>query len=193
MAVKILLTGSPGVGKTTILENVLQILLAQNKKVMGCLVKEERFKGKRERFHIHYIPDNKTTVLASHLEKLSDFFVSRFSVNTRALKEELFPFMDKMVQSSIDTTLIFDEIGRMQKGGTPQGDSKKDESLSHEFLKKVDQLFASPHNMIATILYDDEEWTHKYKNYPHVKVITVTQDNRDSIVPSVMKLLEPHS
>jgi len=43
--------------------------------------------------------------------------------------------------------------------------------VSEKFAKLTDSLFESDLNLIATIVYDEEEWSLKYKENPNVFLI----------------------
>ena len=52
---RILLSGAPGAGKSTILEKVIMHLSVQNQNVVGCIVKEMKTNGLQEHSTVHYI------------------------------------------------------------------------------------------------------------------------------------------
>lgn len=165
---KIILSGEPGIGKSTILEKVLAQCKMHNKSVHGCIVKEVQSSGIRSGFKIHYLPSYKETLLACCKKRLSLKYISKFSVNLNAIEGELIPFMNHMSLDKVSDIFIFDEIGRMQ-------------NLSPGFLLAVDSLLSVKKPIIATIVHDDEIWARKYKNHPDYLHITVTHKNRDSL------------
>ncbi len=173
---KILLSGMPGIGKSTILEKVLEQLRKQNQQVMGCIVKEMQTNQVRSGFKIHYFPSSKETVLASCEHQFSSQQISKFSVNIDALENELIPFMHEMSESKTYDMLIFDEIGRMQ-------------SLSPQFIPAVDSIMHSNKSLIATIVYDDEMWARKYKDNQNIFFIVANQNNRDFIATLINRML----
>lgn len=171
---KILLSGIPGVGKSTILKNLIKTL--NLKKIKVCIVEEIRNNEKRSGFNVKYIPSEKESLLASKTLKLSDIYMSDYSVNLDAIEQEMIPFMKEMTTTKENDLLIFDEIGRMQ-------------NLSSHFIKAVDKLLESKNDLLATIVYDDEPWARKYKDDKNNFLITVTLSNRDFILPLLRAML----
>lgn len=173
---KILLSGMPGIGKSTILEKVLDQLKKQKQQVMGCIVKETQSNKVRSGFKIHCFPSHRETLLASCEQKLSSQYVSKFAVNIHALDDELIPFMHEMSHSKTCDVLIFDEIGRMQ-------------NLAPQFMTAVDLIMQTRHSLVATIVYDDEIWARKYKEDLQNFFIVVTKNNRDFIPTLINSML----
>ena len=173
---RILLSGAPGAGKSTILEKVIMHLSVQNQNVVGCIVKEMKTNEVRHGFEIHYFPSNTVTLLASCDEILSLEYISRFSVNIDAIENELIPFMYQMCSSAANDILTFDEIGRMQ-------------NLSPKFMTAVDSLMKAKQSLIATIVYDDEIWARKYKYDADTFFIVVTEQNRECVPTLINAML----
>lgn len=161
---KIILQGPHGVGKSTVLKKVYTLL--EHKKPKGCIVEEERKNGVRVGFKIKYLPENRTTLLASVTEKLSDIYLSKYSINIKAIENELIPYMLEMNDESPHGVFIFDEIGRMQQ-------------KSEKFIPAVDHIMSISKIVIATIVYDDEVWARKYKKDDKNLILTVTEQNRE--------------
>jgi nucleoside-triphosphatase len=149
---KIFVTGEPGVGKSTLLNKV--ITHNNHLSLKGCVVDAIIKNDKRSGFNIRYIsPEgsfNKRTLLSSKEEHLSDFYISKYSVNLKGLEEEFIPFMKNIIETHPPDLIIFDEIGRMQNA-TPL------------FLSHLDLLLEKETPIIATVVLDDEKWARKYK------------------------------
>ncbi|MDR3224043.1 MAG: nucleoside-triphosphatase [Holosporales bacterium] len=172
---KIILQGRPGIGKSTILKKIYTLLESKNAK--GCIVEEERENGNRVGFRIKYLPEGNSTKLASVNEKLSDVYLSKYSINIGAIENEMIPYMLNMKSESPHGVFIFDEIGRMQQ-------------KSEKFIQAVDHIMSISKPVIATIVYDDEIWARKYKNNIENFVITVTEFNRDYIADLIKTMLD---
>jgi nucleoside-triphosphatase len=172
---KIILQGRPGIGKSTILKKVYSLLESKNPK--GCIVEEERENGDRVGFRIKYLPEGSLTKLASINEKLSDAYLSKYSINIDAIENEMIPYMLSMKSESPHGVFIFDEIGRMQQ-------------KSEKFVQAVDHIMSISKPVIATIVYDDEIWARKYKSNTENFVITVTELNRDCIASLIKTMLD---
>ncbi|MDR1289011.1 MAG: nucleoside-triphosphatase [Holosporales bacterium] len=174
---KIILQGPPGIGKSTILQKVYTLLEAKNPK--GCIVEEERKNGDRVGFIIKYLPEGDVTRLASIREKLSDIYLSKYSINIEAIENEMIPYMLSMTSDSPHGVFIFDEIGRMQQ-------------KSEKFLPAVDHIMSISKPVIATIVNDDEIWARKYKNDDRNFIIKVTELNRDHIANLIKIMFDYH-
>ncbi len=169
---KVFITGKPGVGKTTLLKKVIRCENFHN--VDGCIVEEIKNETSRLGFFIRYLLSNCQTLLASKTEHLSDFYLSKYSINLKGLEEELIPYMEKMIKNQNLDFIIFDEIGRMQ-------------NASSLFLSKLDCLLRKDCFIISTIVFDDEEWARKYKNTNFQ--MTLTEKNRDDCLNIIQYLI----
>jgi nucleoside-triphosphatase len=172
---KIILQGRPGVGKSTILKKIYTLLESKNPR--GCIVEEERENGDRIGFRIKYLPEGGSTQLASTKEALSNVFLSKYSINIKAIENELIPYMFNMSSESDHGVFIFDEIGRMQQ-------------KSDKFIPAVDHIMSISKPVIATIVHNDEIWARKYKNNIENFVIAITEFNCNYIADTIKTMLE---
>ncbi|CAO5678773.1 MAG: hypothetical protein HEEMFOPI_00409 [Holosporales bacterium] len=170
---KIFITGEPGVGKSTLLNQLIKT--NEHRTIMGCVVDAVKKDEKRSGFKIRYIPSNKETVLASKEEHLSDYYISKYSVNVEGIEKELIPYMEKMTNAPNIDLIIFDEIGRMQNA-TPL------------FLKQLDQLLKKETIIISTLVLYDEEWARKYKTSDFQ--IKITKENRCESLKIIQYLID---
>lgn len=164
---KILLSGKPGVGKSTVLSKVRETLLSEGLTVSGCLVKEIRELNNRLGFEVHYMPSQAITVLGHRQILFSSKYVSNYSINISGIDQELIPFMNRLSLSTPSDVMLFDEIGRMQ-------------NMSPSFIPALDCLLSADIPLIATIVNDPEEWAQKYKEDPNFFYVIVDAENRDS-------------
>jgi nucleoside-triphosphatase THEP1 len=63
------------------------------------------------------------------------------------------------------------------------------ELFSKEFRKAVTEAVESEKPVLGTVMAGRHPWVDALKALPQVTVIEVTQDNREQMVPLVMKLL----
>lgn len=164
----LIITGPPKIGKSTILEKVIANLIKKNKCLLGCVVKEIKEQNNRIGFDLCFLPSNKTMLMASSKQNLSNQKIGKFSVSINTIENYLIQQINAMSEDQIHDVLVFDEIGRMQ-------------NLSHKFLPAIDMLMKSKKPLIATIVNDDEIWARKYKNNSQNFVITANESNRDFI------------
>ena len=162
---KIVLTGQPGVGKSTVLEKVIQ--LYEGKKV-GVICKEIRDKdGIRVGFMaVNSRGDSK--VFAHTTAISSTFTVGKYFVDIEAIDSFILPEISSA--KTPDTLVYIDEIGRM-------------EAHSERFLATVDTIFGGDSSVLATVVRDPKPWSLQYKTNPLILVLTVTATNREKLPP----------
>ncbi len=174
---KILISGAPQCGKTTIMNKIIHELKVSQLECMGCLVHEVKQDNSRVGFNICYFPSHETEILASKTDTYSDFYIGKYSVNVAGINEKLIPFMHQMAHMLDDKIIIFDEIGRMQ-------------NCSQLFLPTLDQLMHSAHTMLASIVHDDEVWARPYKTNEKVFLIPLDEKNRQDVFDLIMVMLK---
>jgi nucleoside-triphosphatase len=159
---KILLTGKPGIGKSTILKKV-----AGNLKMLkyGIVADEIRNNvGRRVGFKAVAF-DGRNSIFAHKSAFKTEFAVGEYFVDVKVINDFVVPELKRGMDKNNSVVLI-DEIGRMQ-------------SLSAEFLKTIRELFSSRSNLLATIVLDDEPWSLEFKKYPGAILIEVNEKNRE--------------
>jgi len=155
----ILLTGNPGVGKTTIIKKVISGL----KNKGGFFTEEIKEKGKRIGFRIVTI-DGEKGILA-YREK-GEFMIGPYSVNIKDLEEIAVKSVDSPIKEK--DIVIIDEIGKM-------------EILSSKFRGVVMKALESPKIVIGVIHRENSGFLKKIKERKDVELIEVRFDNRDYV------------
>jgi nucleoside-triphosphatase len=154
---KLLLTGPPGVGKTTLIQKVI----SQAERAFWVVCTEVRNEqGQRVGFEAETSTGLKGLIAHKH-NISSDAMIGDYRVDPAAI-DHLFAQPIKAAQAN--QFLIIDEIGRMQM-------------LSSAFSSVIHGLFESEANFIATIRYVDE-WTKEFTNRLDVITIVLTPENR---------------
>jgi nucleoside-triphosphatase len=165
----ILLTGSPGCGKTTAIKRILARL---SRPAGGFYTEEVRQGGARNGFKIVTL-DGREGMLA-HVNIHSSARVGRYGVDTRVV--------DTIVVDSIRRALaekrlvVIDEIGPM-------------EIFSSAFCQVVVEALASDAMILGTIVKRRNLFADKIKALPNVNLIEVTTVNRDRMVDEVLSQL----
>ncbi len=169
----ILLTGRPGVGKTTIIREIAQRLGAA---AGGFYTAEIRESGRRQGFKLVTL-DGKEGIL-SHVDITDTPRVSGYGVNLRDLEEIGVTALRRAVAEA--QCVVVDEIGKM-------------ELLSDEFRMAIVEAIESDSTVVGTVMTSRNQWVDRIKNLPQVTVLEVTRDNREQMVPLVMELLQSPS
>ncbi|CAG0881616.1 unnamed protein product [Cyprideis torosa] len=178
----ILLTGSPGVGKTTLVEKVVELCRRSNVPVEGFFTREVRGSGgRRVGFDIITL-DGQTGPLARIDPTLRGPTVGQYTVTLDSLESLTLPLLLKADMGGI---LVIDEIGKM-------------ELYSKRFTTTVRKAFADPAGarILATIPVKGLHslpLVEELRSRPDVRVVEVSRQNRDSLDHKLFTLLQANS
>lgn len=163
MAIRIAVTGSPGVGKSTLVQKAAA---ATGCRVGGVLARDKRFKDRRIGFELLDLASGATGMLAD--EAGSGPQLGKYRVHS----EELDKIGAQAVENALSCDLIVvDEVGPM-------------ELSSRKFVSAVEKALSSEKPMLVVL----HEWSqHRLakKIRGTFKVMTVTKENRDSLVKEI--------
>jgi nucleoside-triphosphatase len=166
MAPRIAVTGSPGVGKSTL---VARVVAASDLKVGGVLARERRYKDRRTGFELLDLSTGAIGVLAD--ETGSGPQLGKYRVHP----EDLEGIGAKAIEAALKCDLIVvDEIGPM-------------ELSSRKFVSAVEMAIASSKPMLVVL----HEWSnHRLakKIRSTFKVITVTLENRNALADEIVRV-----
>jgi nucleoside-triphosphatase len=160
----LLLTGIPGVGKTTVIRRVADGL--GGVRLGGFYTEEMRSAGRREGFCLVGF-DGSRRVLA-HV-RLPPPRVSKYGVDVAALDSAVAALLDP---ASAEVFLV-DEIGKM-------------ECLSGRFVAAMRRLFDSGRVVVATVALRGGGFIAEVKRRPGVALREVTRANRDALSGEVL-------
>ncbi len=167
----ILLTGRPGVGKTTLILRLLEVL---RRPASGFYTQEIRERGTRLGFEAVRL-DGRRAVLA-HVGMPSPWRVGKYYVQLPAFEEEILPAIEPN-EFPAQGLLVVDEIGRM-------------ECLSSRFRQAVVRALDANVPVLGTIGLQDDPFLRAVRARFDVRLITVTPDNRESLVREIAKWME---
>lgn len=161
MSANLLLSGRPGVGKTTLVRRVLQEL--NNVPAVGFYTVEIRSEGRRRGFRVVTL-DGQETVLA-HVEIRSKHRVGRYGVDVAAFERVVLP---RLTVAPPTRLVVIDEIGKM-------------ECFSHAFREAVVLALDTDTPVLATIALRGDRFIEGLKARKDVAVIEITPANRNHL------------
>ncbi len=167
---RLLLTGSPGIGKTTVICSVLRRL--QGITCAGFYTEEVREEGQRKGFKI-YTLDGKEGALAS-VGGREGSRVGRYTVHVEEFEELALPRINP--ERTPADLYVIDEIGKM-------------ELLSQRFKNSLMALLAGPSNLLATIAKKGPGLIEQIKKRSDVELIEVTKENRNDLPAAIAQRL----
>lgn len=168
MALRIAVTGSPGVGKSTL---VAKVTSGTKLRVGGVLARDRRYKDRRTGFELLDLSTGMVGILAD--ESGDGPQLGKYRVHL----DDLDRIGAQAVENALNCDLIIvDEVGPM-------------ELSSHKFILAVEKAIASPKPMLVVL----HEWSnHRLakKIRGSFRVVTVTRENRDSLVEEIAQALK---
>jgi len=167
---KILLTGRPGIGKTTV---VMKVLRACGLDAGGFTTAELREKGERAGFSISAVGAG--SGILAHTHFAGRHRVGRYGVDIEALERIGVASIDEAIAGK--ELVVVDEIGRM-------------ELLSDRFSEAVLRALESGKRFLGTIMERPHPFADLIKARGDVKVIEVTPRNRDRLAAEIVALLK---
>lgn len=165
----VLLTGHPGIGKTTVVREVVSRIQVP---CGGFLTEELRGPGGRQGFVLRTL-DGEEFILA-HRKWSHGPRVGRYRVSLEVLDRVGVRAIRRAIQAG--HLVVVDEIGKM-------------ELLSQAFQQAVWDAITGPSCVLGTILAKPHPWADLIKTLPQVTLIEVTLTNRDGLADHVIALL----
>lgn len=167
-SVNVLLTGRPGIGKTTLIKRLIE---ASSLSKGGFYTEEVREKGQRVGFSLITL-DGKRSLLA-HLKTKSPYRVGRYGVDIDTFEAIGVESTRKAI--STNDIIIIDEIGRM-------------ELFSRKFREVVLQALKTG-RVLATIKRGRGDFIDKIKSRKDVRVLEVNLENRETLSSKLTKIV----
>lgn len=155
----ILLTGRPGVGKTTVIRRLADLL--SNRAIAGFYTGEIREAGQRRGFGATTFSGS-SGVLA-HVGLKSRQRVGRYGVDVAAFERLVLPELARPCD-----LMLIDEIGKM-------------ECFSMRFVDAVRGLLDGPAPVVATVAVSGGGFIAEVKRRPDVEIWQVTRESRDEL------------
>lgn len=162
----LLITGAPGVGKTTLVRRVADRL--EDLRVSGFTTEEIREDGRRRGFRI--VPVGGVARTMAHVDHPGAERVGRYGVDLAAI--DAVTAASLALRASVDLYVV-DEIGRM-------------ECLSERFVDRMRALLDSERRVLATIARKGGGFVAEVKRRGDAELEEVTMRNRDGLVERVL-------
>ena len=160
----LLITGSPGVGKTTVLMKTVGILQEKGIQVGGMISREVRESGTRVGFEIQDLSNERRGWLA-HVNQKTGPKVGKYHVNLQDLNNIGVQAILEAIENC--DVIAVDELGPM-------------ELFSKKFKTAVKKALASPKPVVAVVHWKaKDKLINDVKNMKDAAVFTVTTENRD--------------
>jgi nucleoside-triphosphatase len=167
---RILLTGPPQCGKTTVVQKVVARWPGQ---AAGFYTREVRERGRRLGFEIVTLEG--VAALLSHVDFPGPYRVGKYGVNLDNFHHVALPALE--VVPGIDL-IVVDEVGKM-------------ECLSHRFVAAMERLWTeAPIPLLITVAEKGGGLIAALKAKPGQTLITVTPANRDDLPARILELLQ---
>ena len=158
----VLMTGTPGCGKTTLLKGLAREL--RGLRPAGFYTEEIRLQGQRKGFRL--VGLNGAMGLLAHVDLHGGPRVGKYGVDVHGFED----FLNAQKLDQVATPLVFiDEIGKM-------------ECLSTRFLDLVRHLLDSPKTIVATVALKGVGLIAEVKQRPDVTLVEVNPGNRARLV-----------
>lgn len=166
MEKNIIITGLPGVGKTTLIKGILHEIRSLNP--IGFYTEEIREKGIRTGFSLINVTGEKSILAAENIS--SRFRVGKYGVDLVNFENFIgnIPFRDPA-----NSLIIIDEIGKM-------------ECFSKMFTELVMELLSSNKLVVATVALKGTGLMAQVKSREDIELIEITTDNRNYLLPNIL-------
>jgi len=161
----LLITGLPGVGKTTLIKKLSEALKRLHP--VGFYTEEIREGGLRKGFELISLEGKKA--LLSHKEIRSPYQISRYKVDIQGFEDFLISISSSIPSARL---IIIDEIGKM-------------ECLSDQFKKLLNETLDSEKWVIATVALKGSGLIAEVKERTDIKLFEITKKNRDSLLKEI--------
>jgi len=166
----LLITGLPGVGKTTLVKKLSEAL--KSFYPVGFYTAEIREGGERKGFELISLDGKKG--LLSHKDIKSLYQVGSYRVDVKGFEE----FLDSIsFFNPLTRLIIIDEIGKM-------------ECLSDQFKKLLKEILDSEKWVIATIALKGSGLIAEIKERKDVQLFEITKKNRDIVFREILNSME---
>lgn len=165
----ILLSGKPGIGKTSVIKKILPLL---GLNAGGFFTEEIRVMDRRMGFRI--VTLDGTDGILAHIECNSNYKVGKYRVDLDSFEKIAIPALGDAIKNK--SIVVIDEIGTM-------------ELFSLKFRELVSKILNSDKTLLCTIKENGDAFTEEIKNRTDIVLITVNYANRETLPEKVLEML----
>jgi nucleoside-triphosphatase len=169
-APRILLTGDPGCGKTTVVRRVVE-RLTDHVSMTGFLTEEIRELGTRKGFRGRTLDGH--DFLLAHVDSESDLRVGPYGVEVEGLERVGVPSLTPTAETDL---IVLDEIGKM-------------ESFSEAFRERVVELLEGDTPVLATVAVHGVGFVKRVRHHRGAMLVRMTRKSRDGMVGDLLRRL----
>ena len=162
----LLLTGAPGIGKTTVVRQVAAYLRSQG--LGGFYTEEIRERGKRQGFRLVTFDGDEKII--AHFDFPKNYQVGKYGLDVEALNEVV---EKALALSQAREIYLIDEIGKM-------------ECLSERFNRAMNRLLESSKTIVASVALKGTGVIYEIKQRSDSLMWEVTRQNRDQLPRKVL-------
>jgi len=177
MKPKILITGPPRCGKSTLISKLIEHFTLRNLKIYGFLTPEIRKENKREGFYVEDIYSKKRFPLARVGNFNTKYKLGKYSVFVQDFENYINEFLDS-IKDIPGLIFCIDEIGKM-------------ELFSKKFQELIKKLFQSNDIIIATI---GKNIKHPIKDYilniSNSVLFNLNLENQEEIFQEITSIIK---
>lgn len=160
--VRLLLTGRPGCGKTSVILRTLELL---GRAAAGFYTEEVRdARGRRVGFDVVALDGARGPLARIGSDGLR---VGKYGVAVESFEAVGVSALERGLENP-RLLLVVDELGKM-------------EFLSQKFVKLLPRVFAAPNPLLGTILSRPHPIADQWRRAPGVELVTVTTENREAL------------
>jgi nucleoside-triphosphatase len=164
----LLLTGRPGIGKTTVIKAVAELL---GERAGGFYTEEIRGPGGRKGFRLVTLDGQEAVMAHVKLRGRGRPRVSRYGVDVKTIERVGVTAIRRAMQEG--QVVVVDEIGKMELFCGP-------------FKETILQAVSGPYTVVATVMAKPNLWVDALKTTISVTPWEVTAENRDRLAEQVV-------
>ncbi len=171
---KVVITGEPGVGKTTLVKRVVERI---GDKSIGFWTEEVRNRKTKRREGFKVVTTEGKEEIFAHKRFTSKHLVGSYGVNLQKFEGVVIPLLEKAKRDR-KKILVVDEVGKM-------------ELFSRRFREIIGDLVRDPaRDMVITIpIRDVHPLVREIRRLPDAVVVELKKSNREGMEEEILKLL----